>query len=132
MMENESLREPKNTAVVFLALLLVAAVIWAITTSVMASKSRKECDRISAERDQIRLEAEQIRTEAQRVVADAEKLRKVAYDEMRKNQLRIQEDLRKKAADAAKAVQAKSPSAKAPVTKSSKAAVKTSTTRSRR
>jgi FtsZ-interacting cell division protein ZipA len=131
-MENESLREPKNTTVVFLSLLLVAAVIWAIIASVMASKSRKESERTSAERDQIRLEADQIRTEAQRTMADAEKLRKVAYEEMRKNQLRIQEDLRKKAADAAKAAQVKVAPAKAPVSKTTKTPVKTSTTKSRR
>ena len=106
-MENESLREPKNTAVIFLSLLLVAAVICAIIAMVTASKNRKECERITAERDQIRIEADQAKMEAQRVMADAEKLRKVAYEEMRKNQLRIQEDMRQKAAAAAKAAQAK-------------------------
>jgi FtsZ-interacting cell division protein ZipA len=113
-------------------LLLVAAIIWAIIATVMASKSRKECERISAERDQIRLEADQTRTEAQRAMADAEKLRKVAYEEMRKNQLRIQEELRKKAADAAKAAQAKAAPAKAPAAKTVKKAVRTSNTRTRR
>jgi hypothetical protein len=130
MMENESLREPKNSAVVFLSLLLVGAVIWAITASVMASKSRKECEKISADRDQIRVEADAIRAEAQRNMMDAEKLRKVAYEEMRKNQLRIQEDMRKKAAEAAKAAQAKT--VKAPVVKGSKPVVKKTTTSTRR
>lgn len=124
MMENESLREPKNTTVVFLSLLLVAALIWGIIVSVMLSRSRKECDRISAERDQIRLEAEQTRTEAMRVVADAEKLRKVAYEEMRKNQLRIQEEMRKKAAEAAKAAQAKASPVKTTQSKTTKTTVK--------
>lgn len=132
MMENESLREPKNTTVVLLSFLLVGAVIWAIVASVMASKNRKEGERIAAERDQIRIEADQARTDAQRVMADAEKLRKVAYEEMRKNQLRIQDEMRKKAAEAAKAAQVKpaaTPASKTAVkpttaTKTSKTAVK--------
>lgn len=124
MMDNESLRgSSKNTTVVFLSLLLVAAVIWAIVASVMASKNRDNCDRLTQEKEQIRIEAEQIRMESERRMTEADKLRKTALEWTRQHQLQIQADMRKKAeadAAAAKAAAAKA-SVKAPAAKSTKA-----------
>ncbi len=104
MMDNESLRgSSKNTTVVFLSLLLVAAVIWGIVASVMASKNRENCDRLTQEKEQIRVEAEQIRMESERRMMEADKLRKTALEWTRQHQLQIQADMRKKAEAAAAA-----------------------------
>lgn len=113
MMENESLREPKNTTVMFLSLLVVVVVIWAIVASVMASNRRKDCDRLTSEKEAIRIESDQIKQEAQVKVAEAEKLRQVAMEWTRQHQLQIQEEMRKKADEAAK--QAKLKEVKKPV-----------------
>lgn len=103
MMENESLRGSKNTTVVFLSLLLVAAVIWGIVASVMASKNRERCDQLTQEKEQIRQEAEQTRMEAERRMMDADKLRKTCLEWTRQRQLQLQAEMRKKAEAAAAA-----------------------------
>ncbi len=109
MMENESLREPKNSAVMFLSALVAVALIWAIVASVMASKQRKECERLTQERDQIRVELDQVRMDAQRQLADADKLRRTALEWTRQHQMRLQEEMKKKA-EAAKSATVKSSS----------------------
>lgn len=109
MMENESLREPKNSAVMFLSALVAVALIWAIVASVMASKQRKECERLTQERDQIRVELDQVRMDAQRQIAEADKLRRTALEWTRQHQVRLQEEMKKKA-EAAKAASTKSSS----------------------
>lgn len=106
MMENESLREPKNSAVMFLSALVAVALIWAIVASVMASKQRKECERLTQERDQIRVELDQVRMDAQRQIAEADKLRRTALEWTRQHQVRLQEEMKKKA-EAAKAAAVK-------------------------
>jgi|688.fasta_scaffold853457_2 hypothetical protein len=121
MMENESLRESKNTAVIFLALLVAVTLIWAIVATVNASKSRKQCELLVQERDQVRVELDQVRVNAERQVADAEKLRQTCLEWTRQRQLMIQEEMKKKA-EAQKAAAAKpaaKPATKAPVKKSS-------------
>jgi hypothetical protein len=138
MMENESLREPKNTAVIFLSLLVAATLIWAIVASVMASKNRKECERLTQVCDQTRVELDQVRMDAQRQIADADKLRRTCLEWTRQHQMQIQDEMRKKA-EAAKAAAAKAavkpavksavkPAAKTTVKSTSKPTVKTSTT----
>lgn len=122
MMENESLREPKNSAVMFLSGLVVVVLIWAIVASVMASKQRKECERLTQANDQIRIEMEQVRADAQRQMADADKLRRTALEWTRQHQLQVQEEMRKKA-EAAKAAALKS-AAKAPAKAAPKSTVK--------
>lgn len=120
-MENESLRESKNTAVIFLALLVAVTLIWAIVATVNASKSRKQCELLVQERDQVRVELDQVRVNAERQVADAEKLRQTCLEWTRQRQLMIQEEMKKKA-EAQKAAAAKpaaKPATKAPVKKSS-------------
>lgn len=122
MMENESLRSPKNTSVVFLSVVLVGAVIWGIVASVMASQNRKQCEKLTQANEQLRTENEQIRMEAERRIAEAEKLRKVALEWTRQHQLRLQEEMQKKAAEAAKAAaeKAKADKAKADKAKTDK------------
>ena len=112
MMDNESLRGSKNTTVIFLILLLVAAFGWAVWASVTLAKRTKECDTLTAENEQIKVDAAQKTMQAEQKMAEAEKLRKVALEMTRQHQLQLQEDLRKKAAEAAKAaVTAKTPAA---------------------
>lgn len=103
MMDNESLRGgSKNTVVIFLSLVLAVALCWAIYASVMASKSRANCERLAQEKEQIRIEAEQIRIESERRMMEADKLRKTALDWTRQHQLQVQAEMRQKAAAAAK------------------------------
>ena len=133
MMENESLREPKNTAVIFLSLLVAATLIWAIVASVMASKNRKECERLTQVCDQTRVELDQVRMDAQRQIADADKLRRTCLEWTRQHQMQIQDEMRKKAEAAKAAVKpavksAVKPAAKTTVKSTSKPTVKTSTT----
>lgn len=133
MMENESLREPKNSAVIFLSLLVAATLIWAIVASVMASKNRKECERLTQVCDQVRVELDQVRVDAQRQVAEADKLRRTCLEWTRDHQMRLQEEMRKKA-EAAKAAAAKAavkPATKTTVKAATKATSKTSTTAKR-
>jgi hypothetical protein len=126
MMDNESLRgSSKNTTVVFLSLLLVAAVIWGIVASVIASKHRENCDRLTQEKEQIRIEAEQIRMESERRMMEADKLRKTALEWTRQHQLQIQAEMRKKAEAAAAAAKATAP--KAPAKSATKAGSSRST-----
>ena len=104
MMDNESLRGgSKNTVVIFLSLVLAVALCWAIYASVMASKSRANCERLAQEKEQIRIEAEQIRIESERRMMEADKLRKTALDWTRQHQLQVQAEMRQKAAAAAAA-----------------------------
>lgn len=120
MMENESLREPKNTTVVFLSLLLAVAVIVSIVMTVKASSRGKECERLKADKEAIQQESDAIKQEAQIKMNEAEKLRQVAMEWTRQHQLRVQEEMRKKAEEAAKQVKAKetaSAKAAAPVKK---------------
>ena len=121
-MENESLREPKNTAVIFLSLLVAATLIWAIVATVTASKNRKECEGLTQERDQVRVELDQVRMNAERQLADADKLRRTALEWTRQHQVRLQEEMRKKA-EAAKAAASK-PAVKSATKSTTKAAVK--------
>jgi biopolymer transport protein ExbB/TolQ len=132
MMENESLREPKNTTVMFLALLVVVVVIWGIVASVMASNRRKDCERLTAEKEAIRLEADQIRQESQIKADQAEKLRLTALEWTRQHQLQVQEEMRKKSEEAAKQAKLKEAAVKkpAPAVKGKVVPVKKSTTHS--
>jgi len=119
-MENESLREPKNTTVMLLLLLVALVAIWAIIASVMASNRRKDVERISAEKEIIRQDSEQLKQDCLRKMEEAEKLRQTAMEWTRQHQLRIQEEMRKKAEEAAKQAQLKAQqTAKPPVVKSS-------------
>lgn len=130
-MENESLREPKNTAVIFLALLLAATLIWAIVATVTASKTRKECDRLTQERDQVRVELDQVRVNAERQMVEADKLRRTCLEWTRQRQVLIQEEMRKKA-EAAKAAALKSavkPAVKPAVKTGAKVVKKSATTK---
>jgi hypothetical protein len=134
MMENESLRGSKNTTVIFLSLLLVGALVWAISGSVIAAKRGKVCVALEQENAQIKADAEQRLMEADRRMQEAEKLRKVALEWTRQHQIAIQEEQRKKAQEAAKAAAAKTAAPKAGA-KTAKAPVKTTakkTTRSSR
>jgi hypothetical protein len=106
MMENESLRGSKNTTVIFLSLLLVLALIWAIAASVIATKRAKAFDIQSQEMAQLKADTEQKLMEADRQKADAERLRKVALEWTRQHQLQLQAEQQKKAAEAAKAAAA--------------------------
>jgi len=115
MMENESLREPKNTTVMFLSLLVVVVVIWGIVASVMASNRRKDCERLTAEKEAIRLEADQIKQECQIKADQAEKLRLTALEWTRQHQLQVQEEMRKKSEEAAKQAKLKEAAVKKPV-----------------
>lgn len=121
MMENESLREPKNTTVMLLSLLVVFVTIWAIVASVMASSRRKDVDRLTSEKEMIRQESEQLKQDTLRKMDEVEKLRQTAMEWTRQHQLRLQEEMRKKADEAAKQAQLKADAAKGPA----KAAVKT-------
>lgn len=115
MMENESLREPKNTTVMLLSLLVVFVTIWAIIASVMASSRRKDVDRLTADMSQLRQESELLKQDTLRKMDEVEKLRQTAMEWTRQHQLRLQEEMRKKADDAAKQAQLKADAAKAPV-----------------
>ncbi len=130
-MENESLREPKNTTVMLLSLLVVFVTIWAIIASVMASSRRKEVDTLKTDMAQMRQESEQLKQDTLRKMDEVEKLRQTAMEWTRQHQLRLQEEMRKKADDAAKQAQVKADAAKAPVKPAVKAgstsAVKKST-----
>jgi hypothetical protein len=132
MMENESLREPKNTTVMFLSLLVVVVVIWGIVASVMASNRRKDCERLTAEKEAIRLEADQIKQESQMKADQAEKLRLVALEWTRQHQLQVQEEMRKKSEEAAKQAKLKEAAVKKPasVVKGKVVPVKKGTTHS--
>jgi biopolymer transport protein ExbB/TolQ len=114
-MENESLREPKNTTVMLLSLLVVFVTIWAIIASVMASSRRKDVDRLTGEKELIRQESEQLKQDTLRKMDEVEKLRQTAMEWTRQHQLRLQEEMRKKADEAAKQAQVKADAAKAPV-----------------
>lgn len=118
MMENESLREPKNTTVMLLSLLVVGVTIWAIIASVMASGRRKEVDRLNSEMVILRQESEQLKQDTLRKIDEAEALRKTAMEWTRQHQLRIQEEMRKKAEEAAKQAQVKADAAKSAAAKS--------------
>lgn len=115
MMENESLREPKNTTVMLLSLIIVFVTIWAIIASVMASSRRKEVDRLTSDMTGLRQDSEQLKQDTLRKMEEVEKLRQVAMEWTRQHQLRIQEEMRKKADDAAKQAQLKADALKAPV-----------------
>jgi hypothetical protein len=115
MMENESLREPKNTTVMLLSLLVVFVTIWAIIASVMASSRRKDVDRLTGEKELIRQESEQLKQDTLRKMDEVEKLRQTAMEWTRQHQLRLQEEMRKKADEAAKQAQVKADAAKASV-----------------
>lgn len=106
-MENESLREPRSSALIFVSLIAVALAIWAIAASVTASSRGKEITRLTSEKEAIRIEAEQIKQDAMQRSAEAEKLRQTALEWTRQHQMQIQADMRKKAEEAAKAAKAK-------------------------
>lgn len=112
MMENESLREPKNTAVMMLLVLAAVLAIWAIWASVNATNRRKDFDRVTAEKETLRAECEQIKQECAVKMNEAEKLRQTAMEWTRQHQLQVQEDMRKKAEEAAKLAKAKEDAAK--------------------
>lgn len=114
MMENESLREPKNTAVMMLLVLAAVLAIWAIWASVTATNRRKDFDRVTAEKETLRAECEQIKQECAVKMNEAEKLRQTAMEWTRQHQLQVQEDMRKKAEEAAKQAKAKEEAAKKP------------------
>jgi hypothetical protein len=126
MMENESLRGPKSTTVIFLWLLLVCAVVWGIVATAIAMKRTKECEMITQEKDQIKLESDQKLAEAQRRVDESEKVRQTALAEMRRHQLQIQDEMAKKAQAeaAAKAAATKAATNKAPAGKTDKKVTK--------
>jgi len=114
MMENESLREPKNTTVMLLSLLVVFVTIWAIVASVMASSRRKDVERLTSEKEIIRQESEQLKQDTLRKMDEVEKLRQTAMEWTRQHQLQLQEEMRKKADEAAKQAQLKADAAKNP------------------
>jgi len=124
MMENESLREPKNTTVMLLSLLVVFVTIWAIIASVMASGRRKDVERLTTEKEIIRQESEQLKQDTLRKMDEAEKLRQTAMEWTRQHQLQLQAEMRKKADEAAKQAQLKADAAKAPVKPAIKGVVK--------
>lgn len=124
-MENESLREPKNTTVMLLSLLVVGVTIWAIIASVMASGRRKDIDRLTSDMAILRQESDQLRQDTLRKMDEVEKLRQTAMEWTRQHQLRLQEEMRKKADEAAKQAQLKADAAKATTLKAgAKPAVK--------
>ncbi len=106
-MENESLREPKNTTAIFLLIVVAVVTIWAISASVMATNRRKDVERLTAEKVTLANECEQIKQEAVVKMNEAERLRQVAMEWTRQHQLQIQEEMRKKAEEAAKQAKAK-------------------------
>lgn len=114
MMENESLREPKNTTVMLLVLCIVVVGILAIVGFAKASSRAKECDRLTADKEAIRTELEQVKQECQIKVDQAEKLRLTALEWTRQHQLQIQEEMRKKADEAAKQAKLKESAVKKP------------------
>jgi biopolymer transport protein ExbB/TolQ len=107
MMENESMREPKNTMVMVLAFMVVVAVILAIVGFVRASGFKRDAERLTGEKEVIRQEAEQLKQECLRKMDEAEALRKTAMEWTRQHQLQVQEEMRKKADEAAKQAQLK-------------------------
>lgn len=106
MMENESLREPKNTTVMLLVLCIVVVGILAIVGFAKASSRAKECDALKADKEMLRTELDQVKQEAQIKADQAEKVRLTALEYIRQHQLQIQAEMRKKEADAAKAKEA--------------------------
>jgi len=116
MMENESLREPKNTTVMMLLVLAAVLAIWAIWASVTATNRRKDFDRVTAEKETLRVECDQIKQDCALKMNEAEKLRQTAMEWTRQHQLQVQEDMRKKADEAAKLAKAKDESLKKPAT----------------
>jgi hypothetical protein len=112
MMENESLREPKNTTVMMLLVLTAVLAIWAIWASVTATNRRKDFDRVTAEKETLRVECDQIKQDSALKMNEAEKLRQTAMEWTRQHQLQVQEDMRKKADEAAKLAKAKEESLK--------------------
>jgi len=129
MMENESLREPRNTPVMLLSFAVVAVLIWAIIAQATVSKRNKELNTAVAEKQQLQVETDQKLADMQRKVDDAEKLRQTAMEWTRQHQLRIQEEMRKKAEEADKA--AKVAKDKAEKKQPTKTTGKTSTTKSK-
>ena len=116
MMENESLREPKNTTVMMLLVLAAVLAIWAIWASVTATNRRKDFDRVTAEKETLRVECDQIKQDCALKMNEAEKLRQTAMEWTRQHQLQVQEDMRKKADEAVKLAKAKEESLKKPAT----------------
>jgi len=106
-MENESLREPKNTTAIFLLIVVAVVTIWAISASVLATNRRKDVERLSTEKEALRIESDQIKQDALVKMNDAEKLRQTAMEWTRQHQIQIQEEMRKKAEEAAKQAKAK-------------------------
>ena len=111
-MENESLRESKNTTTILLLLVCVGLAIWAIVASVNATNRRKDFERVTAEKEALRVECDQVKQECMVKMNEAEKLRQTAMEWTRQHQLQVQEDMRKKAEEAAKAAKAKEEAAK--------------------
>jgi biopolymer transport protein ExbB/TolQ len=115
MMENESLREPKNTTVMLLVLCLVVVGILAIVGFAKSSSRAKDIDRLTADKEMLRTELEQVRQDSQIKVDQAEKLRLTALEWTRQHQLQIQAEMRKKE-EAAKLAKQKEATVKKPVT----------------
>jgi len=130
MMENESLREPKNTTVMLLSIIVVAFALWAIIASVKASSYHKDVERLTAEKEIMRQESEQLKQDTLRKMDEVEKLRQTAMEWTRQHQLQLQEEMRKKADEAAKQAQMKADAAKAPVKPAVKAPGKTTVKKS--
>ena len=129
-MENESLREPKNTLVIFLLLAVAVVTIWALVASFKANGLRKDVERITSEKEALRVECDQIKQEALVKMNDAEKLRQTAMEWTRQHQVQVQEEMRKKAEEAAKQAKLKEEAAKKPVVAKGKdVPVKKSTTK---
>ena len=121
MMENESLREPKNTTVMLLSIIVVALALCTIIAFVKMSGYRKDVERLTSEKEIMRQESEQLKQDTLRKMDEVEKLRQTAMEWTRQHQLQLQEEMRKKADEAAKQAQLKADAAKAPA----KTAVKT-------
>jgi biopolymer transport protein ExbB/TolQ len=118
-MENESLREPKSSVVMFLSIALIVALCWALAFTVKAVNRGKDVERITKELGDVRAESEQIKQEAQITKADADRVRATAMEWTRQHQLQLQAEMSKKAEEAAKAAKAKEEAAKKPVIKKS-------------
>ena len=111
-MENESLREPKNTTAMLLLAVAAALAIWAIWASVTANNRRKDFERVTAEKEALRVECDQVKQDCLIKMNEAEKLRQTAMEWTRQHQLQVQEEMRKKAEEAAKQAKAKEDAAK--------------------
>ena len=129
MMENESLREPRNTPVMLLSFAVVAVLIWAIIAQATVSKRNKELGIVVAEKQALQVEAEQKIADMQRKVDEAEKTRLVALEWTRQHQLRIQEEMRKKEEAAKLAKEKADASKKTSVKSTGKTGTKTSGTK---